>query len=60
MQRGTDGTPLGRGSTAEEPVDVDLAARQLSHAVDELVAALLGGSALSDATSAIGSSSPST
>jgi ParB family transcriptional regulator, chromosome partitioning protein len=32
--------------------DVDVAARQLSHAVDDLVSALLGGSALSEASSA--------
>jgi hypothetical protein len=53
MQPGTDHTPAaGAATSAGESADVDLAARQLSHAVDDLVAALLGGSALSDATSA--------
>jgi ParB family chromosome partitioning protein len=52
-QREGDGSPaVDASSSAGEPVDVDHAARQLSHAVDDLVAALLGGSALSDATSA--------
>jgi ParB family chromosome partitioning protein len=52
-QREGDGSPaVDASSSSGEPVDVDHAARQLSHAVDDLVAALLGGSALSDATSA--------
>ena len=48
----TDRSRRRRCLAGLDVVDVDLAARQLSHAVDELVAALLGGSALSDATSA--------